>query len=342
MRIAIASPPWERVPPPAYGGIEAVVSLLAEGLVRRGHEVTLYATGDSITSARLRWVVPRPLRGANVSQSLPYQLVHVATLLAEAGQFDLIHNHCGELLMAFSHLTPTPMLTTIHGPMVADAQIVWDHYHGYYNTISQASKNGFPDRHWLGVVYNGIDVESFPFREKKDDYLLFLGRVSAEKGTHLAIQVAKALGRQLIIAGKVDKADQQYYENVVEPLLDDPRVLFYGEADAQQKRELFSHAACLLHPVMWPEPFGLVMAEAMACGTPVIAFRRGSIPEVVVDGETGFVVDTLDQMIAAVHRLHEIDPHRCRSHVAQRFSAANMVEGYEKLYQQIATQPARQ
>ncbi len=335
MRIALVSPTWERVPPPAYGGIEAVVSLLAEGLVSRGHDVTLYATGDSITSARLRAICPWPLRSANVSQPLPYQLAHAASVIEEADQYDVIHNHCGELLMAFSNLTTVPILTTIHGPMVPDCQIVWDRYRGHYNTISVASKNGFPDRGYEGVVYNGIDVDSFPFSDDKDDFLLFLGRVSLEKGTHLAIQAAQALGRRLIIAGKVDRADQQYYETLVAPLLDDPRVTFFGEADATQKRQLFARARCLLQPVTWPEPFGLVMAEAMACGTPVVAFRQGSVPEVVSHGETGYVVDTLDEMIDAVERVHEIDPRRCRTHVAQHFSADQMVGGYERLYERI-------
>ncbi|MGH2459618.1 MAG: glycosyltransferase family 4 protein [Chloroflexota bacterium] len=337
MRIAIASPIWERVPPPAYGGIEAVVSLVANGLARRGHDVTLYATGDSITSARLRSVCPRSLRAANVAESLPYQLVHASSVITEAGQYDVIHNHCGELLMTLAGLAPTAMLTTIHGPMVPDSQIVWDHYAGYYNTISLASKDGFPDRGYLGVVYNGIDVESFPFTREKDDYLLFLGRLSLEKGTHVALQAARALGQRLVIAGKVDRVDQGYFDSQVAPLLDDPKVSFVGEADAIRKRELFAGARCLLHPVSWPEPFGLVMAEAMACGTPVIAFGRGSIPEVVAHGETGFVVDSLDGMIDAVHHLGEIDPERCRSWVNERFSAEGMVSGYEELYARIAS-----
>lgn len=336
MRIAIASPTWERVPPPAYGGIEAVVSLVADGLVSRGHDVTLYATGDSVTSARLRSVFPRSLRTADVVQPLPYQLTHAASVLADAGQYDVIHNHCGEMLMAFAGLVSVPMLTTIHGPMVPDSRIVWDHYTGYYNTISLASKNGFPDRGYLGVVYNGIDVGSFPFSREKDDYLLFLGRLSVEKGTHLALQTARALGQRLVIAGKVDRVDQSYFDTEIAPLLDDPNVYFIGEADAIRKRELFARARCLLHPVTWPEPFGLVMAEAMACGTPVIAFGRGSIPEVVAHGETGFVVDSLDGMIDAVHRLGEIDPDRCRSWVTERFSAEGMIAGYEELYERIA------
>lgn len=335
MRIAIASPTWERVPPPAYGGIEAVVSLLVEGLVSRGHDVTLYATGDSITSARLRSVSPLPLRAANLVDPLASQLVYAAAVLGEAHRYDLIHNHCGELLMAFSRLTSVPMLTTVHGPMSSESQVIWDNYSGRFNTISHASKAGFPSRGYLGVVYNGIDVESFPFSEQKDDYLLFLGRVSEEKGTHLAIQVARALRQRLIIAGKVDRVDQKYFETAVAPLLSGPEISFFGEADAAQKRELLVHARCLLHPVTWPEPFGLVMAEAMACGTPVIAFRRGSIPEVISDGETGYVVDTLDEMIDAVGKLRALDPRRCRAHVAGRFSAEQMVLGYERLYQNL-------
>jgi glycosyltransferase involved in cell wall biosynthesis len=335
VRIAQISPPWERVPPLAYGGIEAVVSLLTEELVRRGHDVTLYATGDSITRARLRSVCSRPLRAADPANPLPYQLVHVAALLADADQYDVIHNHCGELLMAFSRATPTPMLTTVHGPMAPETRIVWDRYDGYFNSISQAAKNGFPDRGYVGVVYNGIDVDSFPFCAEKDDYLLFLGRLSLEKGTHLAIEVARAVGQRLILAGKIDRVDRSYYEEKVAPLVDCSLVTFVGEADGARKRELFAHARCLLHPVTWPEPFGLVMAEAMACGTPVIGLRQGSVPELVHDGETGFVVESVDEMVTAVRCLGEIDPFRCRSHVSERFSAGQMVAGYERLYEQI-------
>ncbi|HLH73330.1 MAG TPA: glycosyltransferase family 4 protein [Chloroflexota bacterium] len=335
MRIALASPPWERVPPPAYGGIEAVVSLLADGLVRRGHDVTLYATGDSLTMARLKWVCPRPLRVANVDQPLPYQLVHTAALLTDADQYDLIHNHCGEFLMAFSRLTRAPMLTTIHGPMHPDTRIIWDHYTGYHNSISTAAHDGFPDVRYLGVVYNGVDVDSFPYSATKDDFLLFLGRISEEKGTHLAIEVAKTTGRRLIIAGKIDRVDREYYERKVAPSIDGTQIMLFGEADADEKRRLFAHAHCLLHPITWPEPFGLVMAEAMACGTPVIAFRRGSVPEVIRDGETGFIVDTLDEMADAISRVDQIDPARCRAHVANLFSADQMIAGYERLYQTV-------
>lgn len=337
MRIAEISPPWERVPPPAYGGIESVVSLLTDELVRRGHEVTLYATGDSVTVARLRWVCPVPLRTAGVNSSIPYEMVHLARVIAESGEFDLIHNHCGESLMAMANLAHCPMLTTVHGPMVSDSQIIWDHYPGYYNSISHAGRDGFPDRNYSGVVYNGIDVESFPFRPDKGDYLLFLGRLSEEKGTHLAIEAAQRRGQRLVLAGKIDRVDREYFHQQIEPLIDGNLITFTGEADAARKRELFAGARCLLHPVTWPEPFGLVMAEAMACGTPVIGLRMGSVPEVIAHGETGFVVDSVDEMIAAIDHLGEIDPARCRQWVAEHFSIAQMTDGYERLFREITS-----
>jgi glycosyltransferase involved in cell wall biosynthesis len=230
------------------------------------------------------------------------------------------------------------MLTTVHGPMAPETRIVWDQYDGYFNSISRSAKNGFPNRGYVGVVYNGIDVASFPFCAEKGDYLLFLGRLSLEKGTHLAIEVARALGQRLILAGKVDRVDRPYFDEKVAPLIDGSLVTFVGEADAPRKRELFARARCLLHPVTWPEPFGLVMAEAMACGTPVVGLRQGSVPEVIQDGVTGFVVETVAEMVEAVRHIHEIDPSRCRAHVEERFSAEQMVSGYEQLYQQIATQ----
>ncbi len=335
MKIAQVSPLWERVPPPAYGGIEAVVALLADQLVRNGHEVTLYAAGDSVTLASLRSVVASSIRAKGCASSLPYDLVQATALVRESSRYDVIHNHCGELLMAFAPLIEAPMLTTAHGPMVADTQVVWDHYPGYFNTISVSEKDGFPDQRYLGVVYNGIDVDSYPFQSNKDDYLLFLGRVSEEKGTHLAIDVAQQVGRRLVIAGKVDRVDRDYYESKVAPRVDGVHVRYVGEADYYVKRSLFAGAACVLYPVTWPEPFGLVMAEAMACGTPIVALRRGSVPELIGDGETGFVVESVEQMVGAVGRISQIDPAKCRARVARLFSATQMVEGYQRLYEQI-------
>ncbi len=282
MRILQIAPLWEIVPPPAYGGTEAVVSVLCEELVRCGHDVTLCASGDSTTSAELFSIFPRSLRTASdIQDKLPHQLVHAALSLKEAKSFDVIHNHAGEMVMAMSHLVDVPMLTTMHCLITQDNKFIWDTYEGWYNTISLSEKTLMPavaNKNYCGTVYNGIDVDSFPYAEMKDDYLLFLSRISIDKAPHLAVEVAKRLGQKLIIAGKVDPnpTDQEYFHTTVAPLVDGKQIQFFGEANGVQKRKLYSKARCLLIPLCWEEPFGLVMAEAMACGTPVVAFRRGA------------------------------------------------------------------
>ncbi len=339
MRILQVAPLAERVPPPAYGGTEAVVGLLADGLVRRGHDVVLRASGDSITLAELRSVYPRSLRTATgIESTLPYELVHGAEALRDAADFDIIHNHTGEFLMAFAGLIDVPMLTTTHGILTPDNRFVWEHYNGFYNTISWSQAKGFVGLHsaqFAGVVYNAIDVQTFPFRANKKDFLLCLARVSPEKGTHLSIEVARRLSMPLVIAGKVDAVDRAYFEAMVEPQIDGTNVRFFGEANAEEKRDLYARARCLLAPIEWEEPFGLVMPEAMACGTPVIAFARGAAPEIVVDGETGFLVDDVDGMVEAVRHIGDIDPKRCRRHVEERFDVPVMVDGYLEAYERI-------
>ena len=344
MRILQLAPLWERVPPPAYGGTEAVVGILCEELVRRGHQVTLCASGDSITAADVLSVYHRSLRTADGLQDRqPYDWMHLALSLAAARDFDIVHNHAGELAMAMSHLVDAPMLSTMHCLITPDTRFVWDYYRGWYNAISHAERRAMPAVRggtYCGVVYNGIDVESFPYEEQKEEYLLFLSRVAPDKGTHLAIDVARRLGKRLIIAAKVDRADRQYFHDIVEPLIDGDLIQFVGEADATLKRKLYARAYCLLVPICWEEPFGLVMAEAMACGTPVIAFARGAAPELVVDGETGFLVHDVDGMVRAVHRIDRIDPQRCRRHVEENFSAQRMTEGYLALYERILEEAA--
>jgi glycosyltransferase involved in cell wall biosynthesis len=339
VKILQLAPIWETVPPPAYGGIEAVVADLCNELVRRGHEVTLCASGDSRTSAELLSIYPRSLRTAkDVNDPSPYVWMHAALSLCEGRSFDIIHNHAGELVMAMSHLVDVTMLTTRHGPFPLDWKFIWDHYTGWYNTISRSERLQMPPvtrASYGGVVYNGIDVESFPYSEDKDEYLLFLSRVSPEKGTHLAVEAAARLGLPLIIAGKVDSVDEEYFHTAIEPLIDGRRVAFVGEADGTLKRRLYARARCLLMPLMWEEPFGLVMVEAMACGTPVIAFPRGSAPELIRDGETGYLVSDVDEMVAAVRRLDRIEPRRCRDHVAEHFSVARMTDRYVALYERI-------
>lgn len=346
MRILQLAPLWEAVPPPAYGGTEAVVSVLSEELVRQGHEVTLCASGDSQTSAALSSVYYRSLRSADdLGDRSPYDWVHVALSLKDAQDFDIIHNHAGELAMAMSHLVDVPMLTTMHCLITPDTKFVWDRYPGWYNTISHSQRRSMPpirNTNFSGVVYNAIDVASFPYRERKDDFLLYLSRVAPEKGTHLAIDVAKRLGRTLVIAAKVDRVDQAYFESAVKPQIDGKLIQFVGEADSRTKRDLLARARCVLLPLCWEEPFGLVMAEAMACGTPVVAFARGAAPEIIVDGETGYLVDDVDGMVAAVRRVEHIDPARCRRHVLEHFSPPVMAERYLAVYRTILDRTARQ
>lgn len=347
MRILQIAPLWESVPPPAYGGTEAVVSLLTDDLVARGHDVTLAASGDSCTSARLMSIFPRSLRAADdLRDRNPYDWAHIAEALRAADDFDIVHNHAGELAMAMSAMVRVPVLTTTHCLTTPDTRFIWDRYRGAFNTISHAQRRHFdwyegPAR-YMGSVYNGIDVESFPFGADKGQDLLFLGRVAPEKGPQIAVEVARRVGRRLIIAGKVDNYDRAFFESVVEPLIDGRQIVFLGEADARLKRELYARATCVLMPLTWEEPFGLVMAEAMACGTPVIAFRRGSAPELVVHGVAGFVVDTVEEMCDAVGQVGRIDPAACRAHVAAHFGIGQMTDGYLRLYEHLLDKPDRE
>ena len=344
MRILQLAPLWETVPPPAYGGTEAVVSLLTEELVRAGHDVILAASGDSTTSAEHVAIMPRSLRrSTDFSDRNPYDWAHVAGALERAGECDVIHNHAGELGMAMAQLVSTPMLTTTHNLATPDTRVIWPRYRGSYNTISRSQSAHFApiarQASYAGHVYNAIDVESFPFQADKGEDLLFLSRMGPEKGPQHAIAVAKRLDRRLIMAGKVDSYDQAFFDEVVRDLIDGDQIVFVGEADGEKKRELYASAKCLLMPLQWDEPFGLVFPEAMACGTPVIAMRRGSAPELVVHGRTGFLVDTVDEMAEAVGDLDRIDPLDCREHVRANFRAETMVAEYVRIYEQISEVP---
>lgn len=337
MKILQLAPLWEAVPPPAYGGTEAVVSLLTEELVARGHEVTLAASGDSTTSADHYAVYPRSLRRAeDLHDRNPYDWMHIAMSLRHARDFDIVHNHAGELAMSMCQLIDVPVLTTMHCLPTVDTQFIWDRYSGAYNTISAAQKRPVSsDRaaRFMGHVHNAIDVDTFPFQAEKGEDLLFLSRVAPEKGPHLAIEAARRLGRRLIIAGKVDRYDRDFFEEVIRDQIDGEQIVFVGEADATRKRELYRSAYCVLMPLTWEEPFGLVMPEAMACGTPVVALRRGSAPELIDHGRTGFVVDSLDEMVEAVKDIGRIDPYACREHVRAHFSPRIMAARYVRLYE---------
>ncbi len=345
MRILQLAPLWEAVPPPAYGGTEAVVSLLTEELVARGHDVTLAASGDSQTSARHLVTYGRSLRRADdLADPHPYEWMHLSDALARASEFDVIHNHAGEPAMAMAQLVRTPMLTTMHCLTTPDTRFVWERYKGAYNTISKSQRQHLstvrtPGR-YSGHVYNAVDVESFPFQRQKGDDLLFLSRIAPEKGPHLAVEIAKRTGRRLIIAGKVDAYDRKFFDEVMRDLIDGEQIVFVGEADSAQKRDLYRSAYCVVMPLLWEEPFGLVMAEAAACGTPVIALARGAAPEIIVHGETGILADTVDEMVDAVADVGRISPDRCLAHVREHFAPAVMASGYERVYESLLGLPA--
>ena len=339
MKIAQIAPPWITVPPAGYGGTEWVVQQLCDGLSERGHDVTLFASGDSHTAARLRAVIPQQI--PNSIGVTAYEARHVTFALDEIvadGGFDLIHDHSGFLAVAFSkYLELPPILHTIH---CAFDDIAYPFYERFtkavaYNAISAYHQSQAPaGMNWAGVVHNALDLEQWPFTPQKDDYLLAFGRVCADKGFHLAIEVARRSGHKLVMAGVVQKQNRAYFEERIAPELDD-QIVYEGEVDDARKHELFAHAKAFLFPIIWPEPFGLVMIEAMATGTPVIALREGSVPEVVADGRTGFIVETVDEMVYALERIGTIDPAICRHWVEDNFTVARMIDGYEALYAKL-------
>jgi glycosyltransferase involved in cell wall biosynthesis len=342
MRIGMIAPLEMRVPPVAYGGTELVVSLLTEELCRRGHEVTLFASGDSVTKARLVPGSPVFLRGTRYDKGI-YNIVNVVRCLERAGEFDIIHNPTCFEGLSTAGLVDTPMLTTLHGGLAGDWLYLFEHYRGWYNAISESALSLLPKKdRCVGVIHNAIDVGSYPFNGgPREDFLLFLSRLSPEKGAHHAIDVARRLGQRLVIAGNVDTVDEVYFREQIRPQVDGELIRYVGEADYAMKRDLFSRARCLLAPVTWDEPFGLFMAEAMACGTPVIGFRRGSVPEVVCHGKTGFVVDSPEEMADAVSRLGSIRPEDCRAWVEERFDVPRMVDDYVAAYERVIREHRR-
>ncbi len=335
----MVAPLTESVPPPLYGGTERVVSVLTEELVRRGHDVTLFASGDSRTSAALVACSPRGLRlDPDVRDYVAYTMVELGDVYAQAAEFDLIHNHNDYYAFPFARLTSTPTVTTTHGRL--DLGEVKNLYRRFSEqpliAISQNQRQSLVGCNWAATVYNGIDLSNFHFRPTPGQYLVFLGRISPEKRPDRAIDIARDVGMPLVIAAKVDPADRDYYEHAIAPLIhNSPLVEFIGEVDEHQKDELLGHAYAYLFPIDWPEPFGLTMVEAMATGTPVIAYRTGSVSEIVVDGVTGFSCATVHDMVEAVERVRTLDRRACREHVERHFSAATMAAGYEAAYRAL-------
>jgi len=339
MRIAQVAPLWERVPPPGYGGIELVVGLLTDELVRRGHEVSLFASGDSITLAKLESVYPRAFRlEPSISEYGAYEALQLSRVYKQADNFDVIHSHVGYSSLFHASFVETPTVHTLHGAFNSDTKKVFaEASEQPYVSISDAQREPLKELNYAATVYNGIDTESHRFFAQPDStpYLAFLGRISPEKGTHIAIEIAQKSGVPLKIAGKVDRVDVDYYESQIKPHIDGKHIEYLGEANHFEKNQLLGGAIAMLFPITWREPFGLVMTESMAAGTPVIAKPLGSVPEVIADGKTGFLCDSVDDFVNAIQRLGEIDRRVCRAHVEDNFSIKSMVDGYLDVYAKL-------
>ncbi|HBB32756.1 MAG TPA: glycosyl transferase [Cyanobacteria bacterium UBA8803] len=342
MRIAQVAPLWERVPPPAYGGTELVVGLLTDELVRRGHEVTLFASGDSITLAELESVHPRALRlDTTVKEGGIYELLQLSRVYERAGEFDVIHSHMGCAALPYANLVKTPTVHTLHGIFTPDNEKLFTHSRQQsFVSISDAQREPRLNLNCVATVYNGIDTSTYEFYPEPQDppYLAFLGRLSPEKGPHLAIEIAKRSGWHLKMAGKVDVVDVDYFEQEIKPHIDGKQIEYLGEANHAQKSVLMGNAVATLFPITWREPFGLVMVESMVTGTPVIATSMGSTPEVIAHGKTGFLCHQIEDFVAAIDKVTQLDRYTCREHVLNNFSVERMADGYERVYQKIIAQ----
>lgn len=332
LRIAMLAPIAWRTPPRHYGAWETVVDNLTTGLVARGCQVTLFATADAQTTAKLIAICPRPYEEDRTLEPKVWECMHIAECMEQAAKFDLIHNHYDFLPLTYSRLISTPLLTTIHGFSSEQVRLVYRRYHELaYVSISNADRD--PHLNYVATVYNGIQLQQFTFNAVGGDDLIFLGRFHPEKGPQLAIEVAKRTQRRLIMAGIIQ--DQRFFDEAIAPHIDAEQIVFIGAVTPPQRNQLLASGAALLHLVTQPERFGLVMAEALACGVPVIGMGLGSVPEVITHGVTGFVVDSLRNAIAAVERLDEIDRATCRREVESRFSVECMVDGYLKAYAKV-------
>ena len=343
MKIAVLAPPYLPVPPVGYGGTEKIISQLTEGLVKKGHQVTLFATGDSQTKAKLVSVFAKAIGNSGLAKGdalLP--LLHYKECFQKAREFDIIHNHGQYLAMFLAEFSPTPVVHTIHGSYYEGEvpqekrKVLSAFRHHKFVSISDNQRGGFPELNYVDTVYNGLDISKYTYNEKpRGDYLLWVGRIVEKKGPQVAINVAKKLNMPLVIAATVDPVDKPYFDSVVKPEIDGKLIQFTGELQHDSLNSLYGNAYCTLFPITWHEPFGLVMIESMATGTPVVAFNWGSVPEVIKDGKTGFVVNDADKMIEAIEKVGQIKRIDCRKRVEDKFSAERMVEGYEKIYKKV-------
>jgi len=362
MKIAQLAPPWLPVPPIGYGGTEMVVHYLTEELVRRGHEVTLFASGDSKTSARLFSIFKKAIGNSGELKTQPLNpLLHYIECFERASDFDIIHNHAQYYAMFLADLVKTPVVHTIHGsfskedvPQEDKRRTLMKFRNHNFVSISNSQRSGLSDLNYVATVYNGIDVSEFPFSDEKGEYLCWMGRITQKKGPQEALEVSRILGIKLKMAGALDPVEKEYCETVLYPLIEELRkenlIEYIEEIERREKAVLYKHALCTLYPIHWQEPFGLVMVESMACGTPVIAYNHGSVPEIIKDGVTGFIVESedfegepvwiikkkgIEGLIEAVKKIGEIDRKKCREQVEKKFTLEKMVDAYEKVYYKL-------
>ncbi len=333
MKIAILSSIAWRTPPRKYGPWEQVTSNIAEGMVENGIDVTLFATADSITRGKLESVCDKSYsEGIDVDPKVS-ECLHISNLMEQADKFDLIHNNFDFLPLTYSKLIRTPVVTTIHGFSSQKIIPVYKKYNntGYYVSISNSDRS--PALDYVATVYNGVDTNEFTFCPVPDDYLLFFGRIHPEKGTHEAIMIAKQSGRKLIISGLIQ--NQEYFDAMVKPFVDDKEIIYVGNSGPGERDKLLGEAYALLHPISFEEPFGLSVAESMICGTPVVAFNRGSMQELILDMKTGFLVNNIGGAVEAVNKINSIDRKYCRDYAVSKFSRQKMIEGYLEVYKKV-------
>jgi glycosyltransferase involved in cell wall biosynthesis len=341
VRIAQISPLYESVPPMSYGGTERVVSYLTEELVRQGHEVTLFASGDSVTAARLVPCSERSLRlWPGSIDSLAHHLLMLERVGREAAEFDVLHFHIDYLHFPFSRRAGWRNVTTLHGRLdLPDLQPLYDEFSDMpVVSISNDQRSPLPQANWRATVYHGLPKELYAFQEGPGTYLVFLGRISPEKRVDRAIEIARRAGLPLKIAAKIDEVDRPYFESQIAPLFELPFVEYLGEVGEEDKCELLGNATALLFPIDWSEPFGLVMIESMACGTPIIAWKAGSVPEVMTQGVTGFVVDSIDDAVARTAEVSNLSRRRCREAFEQHFTAERMASDYVAVYKRLVAE----